>query len=146
LEDERALIKKGTELLELFELSKESAEQASSLSYGAQRRLEIARALMLAPRLLLLDEPAAGLNSSEADKLQQQIRWLRDQFALSVVLVEHNMRVVMGACEHVHCIDHGETIASGTPSEVQNNPAVLAAYLGDDALTNQAREPSKEQA
>jgi branched-chain amino acid transport system ATP-binding protein len=137
LEDERALSKKGGELLELFDLSAHARELASSLSYGAQRRLEIARALMLEPKLLLLDEPAAGLNSSEADKLKQQIRWLRDHFGISVVLVEHNMRVVMGACEHVHCVDHGETIASGTPAEVQNHPAVLAAYLGDDALTNQ---------
>jgi branched-chain amino acid transport system ATP-binding protein len=96
---------------------------------------------MLAPKLLLLDEPAAGLNSSEADKLKEQIRWLRDRFSLSVVLVEHNMRVVMGACEHVHCVDHGETIASGTPKEVQNHPAVLAAYLGDDALTSQREGP-----
>jgi branched-chain amino acid transport system ATP-binding protein len=141
MEDERALSEKGNELLDLFELGAQRDELASSLSYGAQRRLEIARALMLAPKLLLLDEPAAGLNSSEADKLKEQIRWLRDRFSLSVVLVEHNMRVVMGACEHVHCVDHGETIASGTPKEVQNHPAVLAAYLGDDALTSQREEP-----
>jgi branched-chain amino acid transport system ATP-binding protein len=139
VDDERALRKHARELLELFELESLAEEQAASLAYGSQRRLEIARALMLEPKLLLLDEPAAGLNSSEADKLKQQIRWLRDQFKLSIVLVEHNMQVVMGACEHVHCVDHGETIASGTPQEVQNHPAVLAAYLGDDSLVSRVQ-------
>jgi branched-chain amino acid transport system ATP-binding protein len=139
LDDERALRRRAHQLLETFELSALVDEQAASLAYGSQRRLEIARALMLEPKLLLLDEPAAGLNSSEADKLKQQIRWLRDQFGLSIVLVEHNMQVVMGACEHVHCVDHGETIASGTPQEVQNHPAVLAAYLGDDELISRVQ-------
>jgi branched-chain amino acid transport system ATP-binding protein len=134
LTDEQGLTRRAAELLELFELSALRAEPAGALAYGSQRRLEIARALMLSPKLLLLDEPAAGLNSSEADKLKQQIRWLRDQFSLSVVLVEHNMQVVMGACERVHCMDHGETIAEGTPDEVRAHPAVLAAYLGSDAL------------
>lgn len=128
--DERSLHRRADELLELFGLEPLKHEQASSLPYGSQRRLEIARALMLDPKLLLLDEPAAGLNSQEADKLTEQIKWLRDKFSLAVVLVEHNMRVVMGACEHVHCVDHGETIASGTPDYVQKHPAVLAAYLG----------------
>ncbi|HEY6876622.1 MAG TPA: ABC transporter ATP-binding protein [Polyangiales bacterium] len=132
-EDERALHKRADELLELFDLQKLRREQASSLPYGSQRRLEIARALMLDPKLLLLDEPAAGLNSQEADKLTTQIKWLRDQFSLAVVLVEHNMRVVMGACEQVHCVDHGETIAAGTPEQVQKHPAVLAAYLGKES-------------
>ena len=128
--DERMMRARAEELLELFELDKLKHEQAASLPYGSQRRLEIARALMLEPKLLLLDEPAAGLNSQEADKLKQQIKWLRDRFSLAVVLVEHNMRVVMGACELVHCVDHGETIAAGTPEEVQRHPAVLEAYLG----------------
>ena len=132
-EDERELAKRAEELLEIFSLSALKREVAASLPYGSQRRLEIARALMLQPKLLLLDEPAAGLNSQEADQLTEQIRWLRDQFRLAVVLVEHNMRVVMGACEHVHCVDHGETIASGTPQHVQTHPAVLEAYLGQGA-------------
>ncbi|MET0343616.1 MAG: ABC transporter ATP-binding protein [Polyangiales bacterium] len=131
--DERDLGKRAEELLEIFGLVGLKHEQAASLPYGSQRRLEIARALMLEPRVLLLDEPAAGLNSQEADKLTEQIRWLRDQFGLAVVLVEHNMRVVMGACEQVHCVDHGETIASGTPEAVQSHPAVLEAYLGQGA-------------
>jgi branched-chain amino acid transport system ATP-binding protein len=132
--DERAMIKRAEELLEIFDLLKLKHEDASSLPYGSQRRLEIARALMLDPKLLLLDEPAAGLNSQEAEKLKQQIKWLRDQFSLAIVLVEHNMQVVMGASEHVHCVDHGETIAFGTPDHVRNDPAVLAAYLGEDPL------------
>jgi branched-chain amino acid transport system ATP-binding protein len=140
LEDEAALDRRGNELLEVFELSALRDEPAGSLAYGSQRRLEIARALMLDPKLLLLDEPAAGMNSSEADKLKQQIRWLRDRFGLTIVLVEHNMQVVMGACEHVHCVDHGETIAAGTPAEVRSHPAVLAAYLGDDSVAARAGE------
>ncbi|MCS6797404.1 MAG: ABC transporter ATP-binding protein [Myxococcota bacterium] len=131
---ERALRRKADELLEVLGLSALADEQARNLPYGSQRRVEIARALMLEPRLVLLDEPAAGLNSKEADVLKEQIRWLRDTFRLTVVLVEHNMHVVMGVCEHVHCVDHGETIASGTPDEVRNHPAVLAAYLGEPSV------------
>ncbi len=136
--DERALIKRAEELLEIFDLLKLRNEEAGSLAYGSQRRLEIARALMLDPKLLLLDEPAAGLNSGEAETLKEQIKWLRDKFSLAIVLVEHNMQVVMGACEHVHCVDHGETIAAGTPAHIQNCPAVLTAYLGEDPLASRA--------
>ncbi len=138
--DEAALEKRATELLELFDLKELCHERARSLPYGSQRRLEIARALMLEPKLLLLDEPAAGLNSSEADKLKERIKWLRTRFGLTIVLVEHNMQVVMGACEHVHCVDHGETIATGTPAEVQNHPAVLTAYLGENPLAARTEE------
>jgi branched-chain amino acid transport system ATP-binding protein len=136
-QDERTIRARAEELLDIFDLRPLMGEQAASLPYGSQRKLEIARALMLSPKLLLLDEPAAGLNSQEADKLTQQIKWLRDHFGLAVVLVEHNMRVVMGASEHVHCVDHGETIASGTPEHVQRHPAVLTAYLGQDAAAEE---------
>ena len=103
-----------------------------SLSYGNQRRLEIARAMMLAPKLLLLDEPAAGMNYGEAEGLKTQIRWLRDTFDVAIVLVEHNMQVVMGVCEEIHVLDHGETIAHGKPDEIKKAPKVLAAYLGEE--------------
>ena len=88
--------------------------------------------MMLKPKLLLLDEPAAGMNYGEAEGLKQQIRWLRDEFAITVVLVEHNMQVVMGVCEDIHVLDHGETIAHGDPAAIKKHPKVLAAYLGED--------------
>jgi branched-chain amino acid transport system ATP-binding protein len=108
---------------------------AGSLPYGSQRRLEIARALMLAPKLLLLDEPAAGMNSQEARELQKQIQFLRGELGLTIVLVEHNMSVVMGVSDVVHVVDHGETIAEGPPQAIKTHPQVLAAYLGQDAET-----------
>ena len=129
-EDEARLRKRARELLDVMGLGKHAQDVAGSLPYGSQRRLEIARALMLKPKLLLLDEPAAGMNSQEAAELERQIRFLRDEMGLTVVLVEHNMRVVMSVCEAVHVVDHGETIAHGTPEHVKQHPAVLAAYLG----------------
>jgi branched-chain amino acid transport system ATP-binding protein len=129
-EDEARLRKRARELLDVMGLGKHAQEVAGSLPYGSQRRLEIARALMLKPKLLLLDEPAAGMNSQEAAELERQIRFLRDEMGLTVVLVEHNMAVVMSVCESVHVVDHGETIAHGTPERVKKDPAVLAAYLG----------------
>ncbi len=129
-EDEQRLRARARELLEVMGLAKHAGAQAGSLPYGSQRRLEIARALMLEPKLLLLDEPAAGMNLAEARELERQIRFLRDQMALTVVLVEHNMAVVMSVCEAVHVVDHGETIAHGSPERVKQDPAVLAAYLG----------------
>jgi branched-chain amino acid transport system ATP-binding protein len=128
--DEARLRQRARELLEVMGLGKHAPELAGSLPYGSQRRLEIARALMLEPKLLLLDEPAAGMNSQEAAELERQIRFLRDEMGLTVVLVEHNMAVVMSVCEMVHVVDHGETIAHGTPEQVKRDPAVLAAYLG----------------
>jgi len=129
--EENQMRDKALELLEIFELRRQAEERSTSLSYGSQRRLEIARAMMLGPKLLLLDEPAAGLNRVEAEGLQKQIRWLRERFNLTVLLVEHNMRVVMSVCEEIHVLDYGQTIAQGKPHEIRQHPKVLAAYLGE---------------
>jgi len=123
---------RARELLRVFELEAAADQEPTSLSYGNQRRLEIARAMMLSPQLLLLDEPAAGMNYGEAEGLKRQVRWLRDTFGLTVVLVEHNMQVVMGVSDEVHVLDRGETLAHGTPAEIREHPKVLAAYLGEE--------------
>jgi branched-chain amino acid transport system ATP-binding protein len=130
--DERALRKRARELLEVLGLGSLAQETAGSLPYGSQRRLEIARALMLSPQLLLLDEPAAGMNSQEAQTLNEQIRFLHDRLELTVILVEHNMAVVMSVCDRIHVVDHGETIAEGPPAAIRVDSKVLAAYLGEE--------------
>lgn len=128
--EEREQREFALELLERFGLAARRHAPAKSLAYGDQRRLEIARALATRPKVLLLDEPAAGMNPQESLTLMRQIRQLREDFGLTVVLVEHNMRVVMGACERIHVVEHGQTIAVGTPDEIKQNPRVIAAYLG----------------
>ena len=128
--DERQAREQAMSLLKIFDLDRVAEDDALSLPYGRQRRLEIARALATEPRLLLLDEPAAGMNPQESVDLMRLISWIREQFKLTIVLVEHNMKVVMGICDTVHVIDHGETVAIGTPHEIQTHPKVIEAYLG----------------
>jgi len=118
------------ELLALFNLDHLAHERARALPYGQQRRLEIVRALATGPELLLLDEPAAGMNPNEIHQLMELIQWIRAQFQLTVLLIEHQMRLVMGMCEWIKVLDFGASIAEGTPTEIQRNPRVLEAYLG----------------
>lgn len=120
------------ELLKLFCLDAHADDLAKNLPYGAQRRLEIARALATKPKLLLLDEPAAGMNPQETKELMEMIQWLRDNFKIAILLIEHDMGLVMGVCERLYVLEYGFCIATGTPEEIKQNKAVIKAYLGGE--------------
>jgi branched-chain amino acid transport system ATP-binding protein len=133
-QEEKQIKERALELLAVFDLAEQAQELAKNLPYGAQRRVEIARALATEPKVLLLDEPAAGMNPGEIGELLELIQHIREDFGLTIWIIEHQMRVIMNICERIKVIDFGETIAQGTPKEIQNNPRVIEADLGEEAF------------
>ncbi|MCI5605923.1 MAG: ABC transporter ATP-binding protein [Treponema sp.] len=131
--DEKLMDQKVDQLLEILKISNKKNDLAKNLSYGEQRKLEIARALASNPKLLLLDEPAAGMNPQETEELRQMIETIRKDFNLTVLLIEHDMKFVMGICERIMVLDYGKIIAEGVPAEIKSNPEVIKAYLGSEA-------------
>ena len=134
LSEEEFITQKALDLLKIFHLEEEAHEVAKNLPYGKQRRLEIARALATEPKLLLLDEPAAGMNPQETKELMEMIRWIRKEFNLSILLIEHDMGLVMGVCERIYVLEYGMKIAEGTPEEIKHNKSVIEAYLGEEVI------------
>ena len=132
---EKAAREEALEYLKLFHMEELADAVAGSLPYGAQRRLEICRAMATHPKILLLDEPAAGMNPAETEELMNTIRFIRDHFHIAILLIEHDMNLVMGICESIAVLDYGKIIAKGTPEQIQGNPAVIEAYLGKEGGT-----------
>lgn len=128
---EREAYKESKKLLEIFDMGEYEQTKARNLPYGQQRKLEIARALASKPKVLMLDEPAAGMNPNETEALMETIHFIRNKFNITVLLIEHDMHLVMGICERIIVVDYGRTIAEGTPDKIRNNPEVIRAYLGD---------------
>lgn len=141
LQTEEEIVSKSWALLQAFQLEPYALEYARNLPYGMQRRLEIARALATRPQLLLLDEPAAGMNPGEIEALKQLILWLRQEYRLTIWIIEHQMAVIMSLCEFIQVLDFGRTIAQGTPVEIQNNPQVIQAYLGEQVSLDELLVP-----
>lgn len=129
---EAEMTERAIEFLKIFKLDGKKDELAKNLPYGEQRRLEIARALAARPKLLLLDEPAAGMNPQETHDLMNLIQWIRQEFDLTILLIEHDMSLVMGVCERIYVLDRGLMIAEGTPDQIRSNPKVIEAYLGQE--------------